>query len=218
MTGSARLLLISGSFEYDSEESLVILRDYLLANAPWSCELLVFRSEEDEISLEPLDNADAVVLFTRRLRTDGAELERFRRYCRDGRPVVGLRTASHAFQNWLQFDAQVLGGNYDGHFGAGEITRVTVADGAEDHPVLEEVEPFEAYGSLYRNTPLAADTTTLLIGREGEHCEPVAWTCERGGRAFYTSLGHQRDFWELDYLRLVRNGIAWALDQASTPR
>ena len=49
-------MLISGSFEYDSEESLVILRDYLLANAPWSCELLVFRSEEDEVSLEPLDD------------------------------------------------------------------------------------------------------------------------------------------------------------------
>lgn len=214
----ARLLLISGSFEYDSEESLVILRDYLLANSRWSCELLVFRSEDDEVSLEPLESADAVVLFTRRLRTAGAELERFRRYCRDGRPVVGLRTASHAFQGWLEFDAQVLGGNYEGHFGAGAVTRVTVADGAEGHPVLEEVEPFEAYGSLYRNTPLAADTTPLLIGREGEHCEPVAWTCERAGRAFYTSLGHQRDFWELDFLRLVRNGIAWALDQASTPR
>lgn len=218
MTGRARLLLISGSCEYDSEESLVILRDYLLANAPWSCELLVFQSEEDPISLEPLETADAVVLFTRRLLTDSAELERFQRYCRDGRPVVGLRTASHAFQRWLEFDAQVLGGNYDGHFGAGEITRVIAADGARDHPVLEQVEPFEAYGSLYRNTPLAADTTTLLIGREGEHCEPVAWTCERAGRAFYTSLGHQRDFWELDFLRLVRNGIAWALDQASTPR
>ena len=214
----ARLLLISGSFEYDSEESLVILRDYLLANSRWSCELLVFRSEDDEVSLEPLESADAVVLFTRRLLTAGAELERFRRYCREGRPVVGLRTASHAFQNWLEFDAQVLGGNYEGHFGAGGITRVSVADGAESHPVLEEVEPFDAYGSLYRNTPLAADATPLLIGREGEHCEPVAWTCERAGRAFCTSLGHQRDFWELDFLRLVRNGIAWALDQASTPR
>ena len=86
------------------------------------------------------------------------------------------------------------------------------------HLALEGVEPFDAYGSLYRNTPLADDTCPLLLGTEGEHHEPVAWTCERAGRAFYTSLGHQKDFWELDFLRLVQNGILWSVGQPSTAR
>ena len=214
---AARILLLSGSLEYDSEESLILLRDYLHANAALQCDLVVFASKEDPQSLEALDGADGVVIFTRRLLTEGSELARLQQYCRDGRPIVGLRTASHAFEHWLDFDRDVLGGHYQGHYGSG-VTNVEYAPGAGGHPILEGVEPFAAYGSLYRNAPIAPDTSQVLTGREGEHHEPVAWTCERVGRAFYTSLGHQQDFWELDFLRLVRNGILWSLNQPSTAR
>lgn len=208
---NSRILLLSGSFEYDSEESLVILRDYLHANAAMDCEILAFESEQDERSLAPIDKADAVLVFTRRMRTAGIELERFQQYCRDGRPIVGVRTASHAFQNWLEFDREVLGGNYEGHFGSGVMTRVELAAQSSTHAILQDVEPFDAHGSLYQNSPIADDTQLLATGQEGEHRQPIAWTCERAGRAFYTSLGHQHDFWELDFLRLVRNGLLWSL-------
>ena len=213
-----RVVMLSGSFEYDSEESLVILRDYLHANAPVECELVLFESEEDDQSLASIDAAHVVLVFTRRLLTAGAALERFQRYCRDGRPVVGVRTASHGFQNWLDFDRDVLGGHYDGHYGSGATTKVGFAPKVSGHPVLQGVEPFDAHGSLYRNTPLADDASLLLVGQEGDHREPVAWTCQRSGRAFYTSLGHQKDFWELDFLRLLRNGILWSVDHSSTAR
>ena len=201
--------MLSGSFEYDSEESLLILRDYLLANADLQCELVVFSSEGDSPSLVALDDADAIVVFTRRLLTQGAELERLQQYCSNGRPVVGLRTASHAFQHWLELDHEILGGNYDGHLEAGQETAVQLAPDCE-HDILDEIEPFPAYGALYRNTPLAEDASVLLHGQAGDHVEPVAWTCERTGRAFTTSLGHQRDFWELDFLRLMENAVRWA--------
>ena len=206
-----RIVMISGSFEYDSEESLVLLRDYLHVNAPLKAELIVFDSETADVTLAPIDEADAVVLFTRRLETQGLELERFQHYCAQGRPLVALRTASHAFQHWLDLDEQILGGHYDGHFGSGLETDVRHAEGVQ-HIILDEVERFPAYGSLYRNTPLASDTTALLRGRAGEQDEPVAWTCERAGRVFTTSLGHQRDFWELDFLRLLENALRWACD------
>ncbi|MEE2658190.1 MAG: ThuA domain-containing protein [Candidatus Latescibacterota bacterium] len=216
MTDDLKVVLISGSFEYDSEESLVILRDYLHENVParvdgsFRCQLVIFRHEEDTVSLRPVDDADVVVLFTRRLLTAGIELDRFRRYCESGRPLVGLRTASHGFQNWLALDRDVLGGNYDGHYGPGETTLVEIADGAEVHPVLMGVQPFEAYGSLYKNTPIAEDARLLLRGYTEQHTEPVAWTCERRSRVAYTSLGHQKDFWELDFLQLVENSVLWA--------
>ena len=204
-----RIVLISGSFEYDSEESLVILRDYLHVNAPVTCDLVTFCTETDDVSLAPIEDADAVVLFARRLETKGVELERFQRYCRAGRPLIGIRTASHAFQHWLELDHEILGGNYDGHLEAGQETAVQLAPDCE-HDILDEIEPFPAYGALYRNTPLAEDASVLLHGQAGDHVEPVAWTCERTGRAFTTSLGHQRDFWELDFLRPMENAVRWA--------
>ena len=206
--------MLSGSFEYDSHDSLTVLRDYLTENAPIDSQIVAWQSEDDAVSLEPIDEADVVMVFTRRLNTAGPELERFQRYCADGRPIVGLRTASHAFQNWLDFDRVVLGGNYQGHYGGGVATQVDAAEGAAEgaaeHPVLADVMAFEAAGSLYRNTPLAEDTTPLLTGSTDEHTEPVAWThVHRGGRIFYTSLGHPRDFWELDFLRLIENAVMW---------
>ena len=35
--------------------------------------------------------------------------------------IVALRTASHAFQNWLELDKEVWGGDYQGHYGAGPV-------------------------------------------------------------------------------------------------
>ena len=215
MDESLRLTMLSGSFEYDSEDSLTVLRDYLRYHSPKiASTLIAYRSEEDDPSLQLLEEeTDVLLVFTRRLNTAGPELDRFRQYCAAGKPIVGVRTASHACQNWLAFDREVLGGSYDGHYGSGAAARIEIAGEAGGHPVLKGVEPFESQGSLYRNTPIAEDTELLLTGRTPEHFEPVAWTRRhpggRRGRIFYTSLGHQKDFWELDFLRLIDNAVNW---------
>jgi type 1 glutamine amidotransferase len=206
-----KLCMISGSFEYDSEESLSIFRDYTEKNYGLQPSMIVYRTEDDKQSLEPIDDADVLLVFTRRLNTAGEELERFKAYCAQGRPIVGVRTASHAFQNWLAFDKEVLGGNYHGHYGSGPICHVEIEPSARDHPILEGVSPFDSRGSLYKNTPIAEDTCLLLNGRIEEHFEPVAWTrLHKGGRVFYTSLGHQGDFRHENFLRLLANAVFWA--------
>ncbi len=205
------LCMISGSFEYDSEESLTIFRDYLEKNCGIQPSMIIYKTEGDDISMEAMDDADVLLVFTRRLNTEGKELERFKAYCAAGRPIVGVRTASHAFQNWLAFDKEVQGGSYNGHYGGGPICHVEFAPGVEDHPILEGVPPFDSQGSLYKNTPIAEDTSLLLNGRTEEHLEPVAWTrLHNGGRVFYTSLGHQKDFRDKDFLRLLANSVFWA--------
>ena len=124
---------------------------------------------------------------------------------------MGVRTASHAFENWLAFDKEVLGGNYRGHYGSGPTCRVEIEPGAKDHPILADVSPFDSRGSLYRNTPIAEDACLLLNGRTEEEYEPVAWTrLHKGGRVFYTSLGHQGDFRDENFLRLLANAAFWA--------
>lgn len=188
--------------------------------------------------VEALRGADLVVLSTRRRALAPAELTALRAHPDAGKPLVGLRTASHAFAPrgedqaragaeglvaWPEFDAQVLGGNYRGHYGAGPPTRLRTAPGAEGHPVLTGVraEDWTGHGSLYRCGPPAADATVLLWGEiPGEPAEPVAWVRRYGprqARIFYTSLGHPEDFAEAGFRRLLLNGLLWALDQPVPP-
>ena len=206
-----RLCMLSGSFEYDSQGSLAIFAEHLRKAGGVECSTVEFESEDDDRSLAPIADADVLLVFTRRLNTAGPELERFRAYCAAGHPIVGVRTASHAFQNWLGFDEEVLGGSYDSHYGAGPLVRVIEAPGAQGHPILEGTAGLASHGSLYRNTPIADDATLLLTGTTDEATEPVAWTrMNAGGRVFYTSLGHQEDFRDGRFLRLLTNGVLWA--------
>src|SRR5205823_1007226 len=114
-------------------------------------------TDSDLPGLENLDTCDVMLLYTRRLTIKGEQLERVKKYVQAGKPLVGVRTASHAFQNWLALDKEVLGGNYKGHYNTGPIADIRIVDRAKDHPVLAGVKPFRSEGSLYKNTGLAKD-------------------------------------------------------------
>lgn len=202
------LCMLSGSFEYDSEASLTTFKRFVERHYPIQANLIVYNSEDDDPSLAMLSDADVLLVFTRRLNTTGTSLRQFQDYCEQGRPIVGVRTASHAYQNWLAFDNDVLGGDYQGHYGAGPIVNVEVI--AKEHPILEGISAFASYGSLYKNPSLRDDTSVLLTGQTSEHSEPVAWTrLQNGGRICYTSLGHQKDFEVAPFLRLLAQSILW---------
>jgi type 1 glutamine amidotransferase len=150
-----------------------------------------------------------------------------RKFVEAGKPVVALRTSSHAwaprggkmpegaYEAWKEFDRDVLGGNYTGHHGVGAKTTVAVAKGAEEHPVLKgvKVDALVGCGSLYKVSPLGKTAKPLLIGTvSGKAPEPVAWvnTTKAGGRVFYTSLGHVDDFKQAAFNDLLRNAVTWA--------
>jgi type 1 glutamine amidotransferase len=202
--------LLSGAAEYKSDESLAKLQQHLEKNHPIKCSRAFAKSESDLPGLENLDTCDVAVLFTRRLKLEGDQLARIKRYCLSGKPLVGIRTASHAVQTWLDLDKEVFGGDYKNHYKEGPLCEVKIVDAAKDHPILKGVQPYKSAGSLYRNPAIAKDTMVLLTGSIPEHTEPVAWThTYKGGRVFYTSLGHPKDFEEESYLRLIANAVVW---------
>jgi putative membrane-bound dehydrogenase-like protein len=211
------ICLVSGSLEYHSDESLAAFQQYLESHYPVRC-VRAFRKMDDDLpGLENLDHCDVMVLFTRRLTISGEQLERIKEYCRSGKPIVAIRTASHAFQNWLALDKEVLGGNYQNHYGAGPAVQVRPASQAAHHMILSGVGNLDSPGSLYRNQGIAGDTEVLLTGSIPGHEEPVAWTrVHDGGRIFYTSLGHPADFKNPGFLRLLANAIFWTT--GSTPQ
>jgi type 1 glutamine amidotransferase len=165
--------------------------------------------------LEKLAEADLAVLFVRRMTLPESELDEIRKFLKAGKPLVALRTSSHAFENWKEFDQEVLGGNYQGHHGNKLKTTVSVVAEVKDDPALSGVTGFVSEGSLYKTSPLRPGCKVLLMGQvEGHPAEAVAWTREnKNARVFYTSLGHPDDFKEESFRRLVRNGIEWGLKQ-----
>jgi type 1 glutamine amidotransferase len=215
-----KVVLVSGSFEYKSDESLAAFQKHLEATLPVECVRVTAKAEKDTTlpGLEALETADVALFFTRRLRVEGADLERVKKYVTSGKPVVGVRTASHGFQNWLEMDGAVLGGDYKGHFGAGVVADITPVRAARNHPVLKGVAAFKSNGSLYKNPAVASDVTVLLRGTIPNQDEPVAWIRERGNqRVFYTSLGHPDDFRDPNFVRLLVNALVWATRTELTP-
>jgi type 1 glutamine amidotransferase len=205
-----KVCLISGAAEYESDASLSKLQDYLEKNYAAKCSRAFAKSESDLPGLENLDTCDVAVLFTRRLKLEGKQLERIKKYCLSGKPLVGIRTASHAVQTWLDLDHEVFGGNYKNHYPEGPLTAVTLVESSKESPILQGVKPYKSAGSLYKNPGVAKDVHVLLTGSNGAHTEPIAWTrLYKGGRVFYTSLGHQKDFAEPSYLRLIANAVMW---------
>ena len=151
-----------------------------------------------------------MLLFTRRLELKGEQLQRIKEYCLSGKPIVAVRTASHGIQSWLAFDHEVLGGNYQGHYGSDLPTKVRIAANAREHPILKGVNPFVSHASLYKNHGHARDLNILLTGNNTIETEPIAWTRKyKNGRLFYTSLGHPDDFEQESFRRLVANGLFW---------
>ena len=50
----------------------------------------------------------------------------------------------------------------------------------------------------------------LLKGSIPDHTEPLAWVREyKGGRIFYTSLGHPDDFKNPNFIQMVTNATFW---------
>lgn len=207
-----RVVMLSGSEEYQSDQSLDQFRDWLEARYPIRATVLKARGTTDLPGLQALDSCDVVLVFTRRLTLPDDQLARVQAYLTSGRPIVAVRTASHAFQNWLDFDRLILGGNYRGHYGAAKSQRATVEDSARSHPILNGIDFLASRASVYKAGPLAPDCTLLMTTRSPEVAqpEPAAWTrVIHGGRLFYTTLGAQSDFENQSFLRMLAQALFW---------
>jgi type 1 glutamine amidotransferase len=179
-----------------------------------------------------LNDADLLVLFARRCTLPKDQLDAVRAHLAAGKPLLGIRTANHAFLPlatepvkdpklaiWPEFTPEVLGGQNTGYETKGMPYRVTLHPGAPaDSPLLTGVNPAAITGdiALYKVLPLTADTTPLLLGTApGQSpAQPIAWTRLYGknmARIFYTSLGAPADMPQPDVRRLLLNAVAWTL-------
>lgn len=216
-----RVSMYSGATEYHSDRTLAGLRDYLQKNYSIRCTLNDVTDWHTLPGIDQLETCDVMLVFTRRVELPPEQVEKVKKYMESGRGVVGIRTASHAFQTWLAFDHEVLGGDYHNHVKDDKLARLTIPPGSKDHPVLTGVEPFTTMGKLYKNPHIAADDTVLLNAKSEDDAEPVAWARVRPAhhnqRVFYTSLGVPEDFDNPSFERMIANAILWTAGRAPQP-
>ena len=208
-----RIHIISGAKEYQSEASMKTFSAWMEKHyavkftASWGHDGI-----EKLPNLQALAQADLMFIFARRMKLVEPQMKLIRAHWEKGKPIVGVRTASHAFQKADNeiFDRQVMGGNYQGHF---SDERVKVTHLVKDHPVLRGVKVFPS-GKLYKAGPLAKGATVLQQGDIGTDKQNVTWVNTwKGGRTFYTSLGIPEDFENKDFKQMLVNAIYWTARQ-----
>ena len=196
------IVLVSGDEEYRSEEALPLLAKILAVHHGFKCTVLfAIDPETGEINpeeqtnipgLQNLETADMMVLFTRFRELPDDQMEYIVDYTNSGKPIMGLRTATHAFSysrnlqspyakysfNSEEFDGgygrQVLGEtwiNHHGHHGK-ESTRGVINAEMKDHPILKGVEDVWGPTDVYGTTTLAGETQVLLHGEVLVGMEP----------------------------------------------
>lgn len=230
--GKPHVVMLIGEQEYETDKSLpVFAREHLQQFRT----TLVFADPSDRNQfpgIQAVKTADVLIVSVRRRTLPKEQLDIVRSYVGSGKPIIGIRTASHAFtlrnqepsaglDSWPEFDKVVFGGNYTNHYGNDlKVTLVAVGNLSDQSASLmdgiEINDQLEAGGSLYRVSPLSAGTQVLINGKvSGHDPEPVAWTFQRedGGKSFYTSLGHVDDFRGHLLPHLLDNVIAWSLDK-----
>jgi len=193
-----RVVLVSGDEEYRSEEGLTQLAKILSKHHGFTCTVLyAIDPETGEINpmnqknvpgLEALRKADLMVIATRFRNLPDEQMQEIDAYLKAGKPVIGLRTATHAFAlpqesrfarySWNNktdtftegFGRQVLGEtwiNHHGHHGH-ESTRGLIVPEAKDHPIVRGIKdgdiwgPTDVYGV---RLPLPGDSKPLVLGQ-----------------------------------------------------
>lgn len=191
------------------------------------------RKHHFEGVVEALKQSDLLVLFSRRRFPPKEQMAAIRAHLDAGKPLVGIRTANHAFcprpnevieeglTPWPDFTQQVLGGENTGYETKGLPYTVDIAPGAENCALLKGVNPARILGhqSLYKVLPLRTDVTPLLLGKttvDTSVPQPIAWIRTYGpnkARIFYTSLGTPEDLGIPDVRQLIVNAVQWTKDR-----
>ena len=191
------VVLVSGDEEYRSEQTLPQLAKILAKRHGFDCTVLFAIDDKGEINpdrrdnipgLETLKTADLLVVFLRFRDLPDDQMKYIDEYVQSGRPIIGLRTATHSFDikpgktysrsAWTSkekdwdggFGRQILGETWISHHGNHKVesTRGLIAKGAESHPILRGLKdgdiwcPTDVYGV---RLPLPGDSQALVMGQ-----------------------------------------------------
>jgi hypothetical protein len=207
------VVLISGDEEYRTEESMPMLAKILSRHHGFRCTVLFAldptgsyidsNNQEGLRGLEELQAADLMLIGTRFRRPSPEQAQYVTDFLNAGKPVIGIRTSTHAFNGkgqfgsipFAKFGRHVLGEEWVSHHGGHKRqgARGVIVDEHADHPILNGVEdvfaPSDVYGVVHLSDEdqilmRAAVTETLdpkskaIEGEKNDPMMPFAWLRE----------------------------------------
>lgn len=188
------IVFLSGDEEYRSEEGLPMLARILADRHGFTCTVLFSINPADRTidpsvltntpGMEALDRADACVMALRFRELPDSQMRHFVDYLNAGKPLVALRTSTHAFQypagskspyaaydwrskNWPGgFGQQVLGETWVSHHGehGRESTRAVWEPASQKSPLVRGATNIWGPTDVYTVSHLPADAMVLLRG------------------------------------------------------
>lgn len=189
------IVFISTDHEYRSEETLPALARILSKRYGFTCTVVWGLDDEGYIhpgssnikGLEVLESADLMVIFTRFSDFPDKQMQYIDDYLEKGKPVIGLRTATHAFSNkdnanWEHyhyrydgpksawhggFGEVVLGETWVGHYGKNHKQASVLIPEPDNkrHPIMKGVKNAWAQCGGYKAYPEGKDLKILARGR-----------------------------------------------------
>ncbi|MCA9086398.1 MAG: ThuA domain-containing protein, partial [Planctomycetaceae bacterium] len=183
------IVFLAGDHEYRSEETLPALARILSKHHGFRCTVLfnvdpqsgeIVPGNSNMPGMEALDTADLAVVFLRFQNFPVEQMKHLDAYLNRGGPVVGLRTATHAFRMKadepfakysfdhkgdgyeLGFGHQILGQTWVGHYGRNhqQSTRITIVDDKRNHPILRGVSDIWVQAGGYVGKPTDGEILT----------------------------------------------------------
>jgi len=196
------IVWVNGDEEYRSEEGMPMLAKILAVRHGFKCTVLFSLNPADGtidpnnqtniVGLENLKGADMMVLFARFREPAEDQMKYIADFVNSGRPILGLRTATHAFAfdrnkqssyakyDWRSkdwpggFGQQVLGETWVSHHGihGKESTRGLINEKLKHHPILKGVEHIWGPSDVYSVIHLPQDAQVLVYGQVLEGMRP----------------------------------------------
>ncbi len=185
------IVFLAGDEEYRSEESLPQMAKILAVRHGFKCTVLFSLDSKDGTinpnaggnltGAEALDQADAIFMMLRFRKYPDDSMKHFVDAYLAGKPIIALRTSTHAFQfnnksnapyakysynskDWPGgFGRQVLGETWVGHLGENhkEATHGVIEASQKSDPILRSVGDIFADTGCYHTEP-QADSTILV--------------------------------------------------------
>jgi len=189
------IVFLSGDEEYRSEEAMPALAQILAYRHGFKCTVLfAINPETGKIDpdyqknipgLEALKDADLMIMLLRFRALPEEQVKYVLEYVNAGKPIIGMRTSTHAFlypkdspyfkygaesdvKGWEGgFGRQVLGETWISHHGdhGSESTQGLVNGLLENHPILTDVKDVWGPSDVYGVVDITGDERVLLYGQ-----------------------------------------------------
>jgi type 1 glutamine amidotransferase len=187
------IVLVSGDEEYRTEESMPMLAKILSEKHGFTCKVLFSwdktgkyidpNNQQGVIGWEHLKDADLMLIGTRFRKPNAEDAEHITNFLNSGKPVVGIRTSTHAFNggekfgdkiSFGQFGPLIMGEGWVSHHGRHKVegARGMIETKNAAHPILKGVTDVFGPSDVYGVKRLTEKDTILLRGAVTENLEP----------------------------------------------